>query len=122
MIVAGFGFRAAATSDSLRDALARAAGERQVTAFAAPEDKARAACLSELAGEMSVSVRAIAADDLSSQQTPTEAPRVRAARGTGSVAEAAALAAAGPGARLLAPRSISVDRLATCAIATGESA
>jgi len=122
MIVAGFGFRAAATADSLRDALARAAGERNVTAFAAPEDKAQAACLGELAREMSVSVRAIAADDLMRQQTPTEAPRVRAARGTGSVSEAAALAAAGPGAQLLAPRSISADRMATCAIAMGEGA
>jgi len=122
MIVAGFGFRAAATADSLRDALARAAGEGKVTAFAAPADKAQSACLSELAGEMAVDVRAIAADDLSRQQTPTEAPRVRAARRTGSVAEAAALAAAGPGAKLLAPRSISTDRLATCAIAMGEGA
>ncbi|RIA45451.1 cobalamin biosynthesis protein [Dichotomicrobium thermohalophilum] len=122
MIVAGFGFRAAATADSLRDALAHAAGERKVTAFAAPEDKAQAACLSELAREMGVSVRAISANDLSRQQTPTEAPRVRAARHTGSVAEAAALAAAGPGARLLAPRHISADRLATCAIAIGEGA
>jgi len=122
MIVAGFGFRGAATADSLRDALARAAGERRVTAFAAPEDKAQAACLRELAGEMAVGVHSIAADDLSRQQTRTEAPRVRAARGTGSVAEAAALAAAGPGAKLFAPRSISADRLATCAIAMGEGA
>ncbi len=119
MIVAGFGFRAAATADSLRDALARAAGERKVTALAAPEDKAQAACVTALARQMAVDVRAIAADDLSRQHTPTEAPRVRFARGTGSVAEAAALAAAGPGARLLAPRSISADRLATCAIAMG---
>jgi len=122
MIVAGFGFRKAATADSLRDALARAAGKHKVTAFAAPEDKAQAACLSALAAEMAVGIRAIAPNDLSRQQTQTEAPRVRAARGTGSVAEAAALAAAGPGARLLAPRSISADRLATCAIAMGDGA
>lgn len=122
MIVAGFGFRAAATADSLRDALARVAGERGLTAFAAPEDKARAACLIELSRETAISVRAITADELSRQQTLTETARVRAARGTGSVAEAAALAAAGPGARLLAPRSISDDRLATCAIAMGEGA
>ncbi len=122
MIVAGFGFRAAATADSLRDALARAADERRVTAFAAPADKAQAACLNELAGEMGIAVHAIASDDLSRQQTLTDAPRVRAKRGTGSVAEAAALAAAGRGAQLLAPRSISADRLATCAIAMGEGA
>jgi len=122
MIVAGFGFRGAATAESLRDALARAAGERRVTAFAAPADKAQAACLDQLADEMGIAVHAIAASDLSRQTTATEAPPVRAARGTGSVAEAAALAAAGPGGRLLAPRSISADRLATCAIAIREGA
>ena len=35
--------------------------------------------------------------------------------------EAAALAAAGPNARLLAPRQISQDRLATCALAIGDA-
>ena len=34
-------------------------------------------------------------------------------------AEAAALAAAGPGARLLGPRVVSADRMATCALAEG---
>jgi len=122
MIVAGFGFRAAATADSLRDALARAAGERRVSVFAAPEDKAQASCLRELAGEMGARVHAVTPDHLSRQTTATDAPRVCAARGTGSVAEAAALAAAGPGAQLLAPRHISADRLATCAIAMGVGA
>lgn len=120
MIVAGFGFRATATVDSLRDALARTAGERRIAAFAAPEDKVEAASLTSLARERQVAVRGVAPDDLVRQETATESAQVRAARGTGSVAEAAALAAAGPGARLLGPRSISADRLATCALAIGE--
>ena len=37
------------------------------------------------------------------------------------VAEPAALAAAGPGARLLGPRALSSDRMATCAIAKKET-
>ncbi|MHA6346914.1 cobalamin biosynthesis protein, partial [Roseivivax sp. CAU 1761] len=41
---------------------------------------------------------------------------------TGSVAEAAALAAAGPGARLLGPRAVSPDGCATCALAQGKEA
>jgi cobalt-precorrin 5A hydrolase len=53
--------------------------------------------------------------------TLTDHARVRALRGSGSTAEAAALAAAlmhaGPGATLLNPRVVSADRLATCAIA-----
>ena len=40
--------------------------------------------------------------------------------GTGSVAEATALLAAGKGARLIAPRVVSSDGMATCAIAEGK--
>jgi cobalt-precorrin 5A hydrolase len=49
--------------------------------------------------------------------TPTQSAASLAAHGTGSVAEAAALAAAGPDARLIARRIVSPDRLATCALA-----
>jgi cobalt-precorrin 5A hydrolase len=45
----------------------------------------------------------------------TKSPRVEAMTGVGSIAEAAALAGAGPGSALLAPRT-STERL-TCAIA-----
>lgn len=117
MRVAGFGFRAAASSDSLADALDRAGGPAGVSALAAPADKAGAAALAELAARLRLPVRAVAQGRLAAMPTLTEAPRVRAARATGSVAEAAALAAAGPGAHLTGPRAISADRTATCAIA-----
>ncbi len=119
MIVAGFGFRAAATEESLREALLRAAGASRVDRLATPKDKARAPCLVTLAGALAVPVVGIAAATLEEMRTPTQSPRVRAARRTGSVAEAAALAAAGDGARLLSRRHVSEDRLATCAIAVG---
>ena len=41
---------------------------------------------------------------------------------SGSLAEAAALAALAPGARLIAPRVTSEDGMATCAIAEGDPA
>ncbi len=47
----------------------------------------------------------------------TRSPASRAATGSDSASEAAALAAAGPGARLLGPRLV-VGRV-TCALATG---
>lgn len=119
MKVAGFGFRKKACIDSLSDALARAGGAEGLTALAAPEDKAGAPCLADLAARLGLPIMAVAHTDLASAATLTEAPRVRALRGTGSVAEAAALAAAGPSARLTGPRAISTDRMATCAIATG---
>lgn len=116
MIVAGFGFRAAASGASLRDALARAAGgHRHCPArLAAPADKAAA-----LATALGAPVTAVSPEALAAAETLTRSPRVTALRGTGSVAEAAALAAAGPGARLLGPRVVSADRLATCALAEG---
>ena len=120
MIVAGFGFRAGADTASLRDALAGACRKTApIQAIAAPADKA--ARLTELALEHGVPIIAVAAMALQAERTVTRSPASLAARGTGSVAEAAALAAAGPGAILLTFRHISSDRMATCAVAQGVS-
>ena len=126
--VAGFGFRRGATVASLRDALAQAMATLQfvqplppLALLAAPQDKADAACLRALADELGLPVHAVDAAVLNATPTLTDSARVRALRGSGSTAEAAALAAAlvhgGPGATLLHPRAVSADRLATCAIA-----
>lgn len=120
MIVAGFGFRAQASCASLQSALERAATDRVIDAVATPADKAGAPCISQLATERNLPVRAISAAVLQAVSTATQSAQSRAHRGTGSVAEAVALAAAGPGARLLVHRHISQDRLATCAIAIGK--
>ena len=120
MIVAGFGFRGAASVESLRDALVRTGGAPD--AVAVPTDKAGAACIQALARDMGVPVIAVPARALRAAQTATCSPRVTRLRGTGSVAEAAALCGAGPGARLLAPRSVSADRMATAALADGPGA
>jgi cobalt-precorrin 5A hydrolase len=116
MIVAGFGFRGAANLAALRAALARAqAGHPPVMALAAPDDKL--ALVAALAEAMAVPAIAVWPDALQALRTPTQSIASLSARATGSVAEACALAAAGPGAQLLAPRHISPDRMATCAIA-----
>jgi cobalt-precorrin 5A hydrolase len=52
--------------------------------------------------------------------TPTQSERIKERVGTGSVAEAAALAAAGRRARLISTRAVSQDRMATAAIAEGD--
>jgi cobalt-precorrin 5A hydrolase len=110
MIVAGFGYRSGATVASLRSALALAQVDApSVTHVATLADKLP---LLEALG-----LPVIAVDAVAGIATPTHSVASFAARGSGSVAEAAALAAAGPGARLLVNRQISPDRLATCAIA-----
>ncbi|GGE71814.1 cobalamin biosynthesis protein [Sphingomonas prati] len=118
MIVAGFGYRSGATPASLRAALV-ACGTTP-TALAAPADKL--ATLAPLAVELGLPLIPISPAVLTATETHTQSPASLAARDTGSVAEASALAAAGPGAQLLIPRRISPDRMATCAIAQGTTA
>jgi cobalt-precorrin 5A hydrolase len=117
VIVAGFGYRSGADAAALRAALALAAEGRSVDALAAPHDKA---ALLESLG-LGLPVIAIDPAALVATETLTRSPASLAARGTGSVAEASALAAAGPGARLLGARQLSPDRMASCAIAQGAS-
>lgn len=117
MIVAGFGFRSGATPDALADALARAGGAEGVTHLATLA--AKAAALEPLGRALDLPVVALEPKALRGVPTPTRSDRVEALFGTGSVAEAAALAAAGPGALLRGPRAVSADGTATAAIAEG---
>lgn len=115
MIVAGFGFRTSASLASLESALKEAAGTTTIDALATLDHKAHQ--LAPLAGRLALPLIPIAADRLADQPTLTRSPASIARYGTGSVAEATALAALPPKARLLAPRSISPDRRASCALA-----
>ncbi|MEO1776773.1 MAG: cobalamin biosynthesis protein [Pseudomonadota bacterium] len=116
MIAAGFGFRDSATAESLESALAAAWPGRAVDRLAVPADKARATAITVLAARSGLPLIAVDAPTLAAQPALTPAPAAGARYGW-SPAETAALAAAGPGARLQAPRAVSADRLATCAIA-----
>ena len=118
MIVAGFGFRQAATVDSLLDALGKARGTQTPARLATAEDKALAPVFQALSARLGLPIDAVPPEALVRTETPTRSARVRALRGSGSLAEAAALVAAGPGASLLGPRAVSADRMATCALAT----
>lgn len=122
MIVAGFGFQSAATAASLHDALSRAAPDTPVDAIATVHDKAAAESFQQLARDLAVPIIMVSDRALTGQVTFTQSKISAAARGTGSVAEAAARAAAGQAAKLLAPRCKSSDGKATCALATGDGA
>lgn len=119
MIVAGVGFRGVASLESLQQAFAAAQLDLQVevAVLATLEDKAHDVPFMAFAQALDLPVITVAQDELSDVDTPTQSHAVRAARETGSVAEAVALTAAGPGATLLQNRVISEDRCATCAIA-----
>jgi cobalt-precorrin 5A hydrolase len=120
MKVAGLGFRRSVTLASLREALAAAGDCQTLAAIATVSTKAETNALKQLANELNVPIRAIPAEVLACIVTPTQSEWVKAKFGTGSIAEAAALAAAGRDARLVTLRVISHDRSATAAIAEGD--
>jgi cobalt-precorrin 5A hydrolase len=122
MIVAGIGCRkgasAAAISAAIADALARA-GLDTLDLVAAPESKGGEHGVAAAAAVLGVPLVLVAKADLEAAgaRTQTRSERVLALVGVPSVAEAAALAAGGPAARLILPR-ITVG-VATCALAVG---
>ena len=122
MRVAGIGFRKEATIESLRDALVAAGGARGLDALATATDKAEAAVIVALARELGLTIKPVPVELLARVETATHSARIETMFGTGSLAEAAALAAAGARARLVSLRTISRDNAATAAIAEGEGA
>ena len=99
MKVAGLGFRAAAEEGDLAAALALVEGASPVDALATLATKAAAL-------QTAFPQRRVIAVEVAGVITPTQSRRIQALHGTGSVAEAAALVAAGPGARLIATRRV----------------
>ncbi|MCA6121440.1 cobalamin biosynthesis protein [Bradyrhizobium sp. WSM 1704] len=120
MKVAGVGFRHDASAASLRDALDAAGGAGGLAAIATLNDKADAPALTSLARELGLPICGVPAVMLAGIETATQSELIDVRFGTGSIAEATALAAAGRGARLIAARAISQDRMATAAIAEGD--
>lgn len=118
MIVAGVGFSSAASAaeiaDLVREALARAG--RRADRLATAQPRAALAAFAEAAALLGLPVEAVPPEILRATSGVVScSTRAQAAHDVGSVAEAAALAAAGSGATLLLAR-ISGARV-TCALA-----
>jgi cobalt-precorrin 5A hydrolase len=108
MIVAGIGCRRAVSASAIVT-LARDAAERiavRLDLLAAPEFRREEAGVAEAASTLGLPIRWIAHAALKGEQGRclTRSARAEAEVGLASVAEAAALAAAGPGSRLILPR------------------
>ena len=128
-LIAGVGFRGATASAEIvalvRRALAEAGlaeaglAERDLAALATAADRAGRPAIWEAAAAFGLTPVAVEAAALTAAdaRVATRSARIAALRGVGSVAEAAALAHAGPRARLLLPRIASAG--ATCALAVG---
>ena len=117
MRVAGFGFRKGAAVESLEAALNAAGGATGLDAIATVE--AKADLIGRLGERLGLAVRLVPVAVLPSQPVRTTSEKSQHLFGTGSLSEAVALYVAGEGAELEAPRAISPDKMATCAIAKG---
>jgi cobalt-precorrin 5A hydrolase len=121
-LVAGIGFRRSTGADEIAALIARAlglvgaeGGDLAVVATAA--DRAVEPAIRDAAASFGLSPCPVAAEALKARdgQVVTRSTRIEGLRGVGSLAEAAALAAAGPASRLALPRIASGG--ATCALA-----
>jgi cobalt-precorrin 5A hydrolase len=127
MIVAGVGCRRGAAAPDIEAAIRAALDRAGVAAqaldcIATTVAKTNEAGIAAAAARLGVAVVLVPHAELqaASDRTETRSARVLALAGVSSVAEAAALAAAGPSARLLGPRLVIGD--ATCAVAASGAA
>ena len=126
MIVAGVGCRKGASAREVGAAISAAlsrAGLRAdaLDAIAAPALKSGEVGIAAAASDLGVPLVLVPQAELEAAgaRTLTRSERVITLMGVPSAAEAAALAAAGPAARLVAPRT--AVGTATCALATSEA-
>jgi len=126
MIVAGVGCRKGASAREIGAAIAAAlsrAGLRThaLDVIAAPAVKSSEAGIAGAASDLGVPLVLVPRAELEAAgaRTLTRSERVISFMGVPSAAEAAALAAAGPAGRLVAPRTAVGP--ATCALATSEA-
>ncbi|WP_306113525.1 MULTISPECIES: cobalamin biosynthesis protein [unclassified Roseovarius] len=120
MIVAGIGYRQAATLADLQAALALTGATP--TALASVAGKADGEVMVQLARNLNLPVIAVTEEQIADLDTATQSARIKARFGTGSLAEAVALAGAGHGAagaiaHLTVPRVQTDNGMATAAIA-----
>ena len=122
MMIAGIGCKrgapAADVEAAVRAALAHAnAAQDALAAVATTAAKSREAGIAAAAATLGVAVVPVPDDELraANVRTASRSERVLALTGVHSVAEAAALAAAGPNARLVSPRIVVGS--AACALA-----
>ncbi|WP_082785310.1 cobalamin biosynthesis protein [Gluconobacter japonicus] len=117
MIVAGIGCRPDITTDALLSLVQRVSAGHLLARLAAPAFRQGEPAISALAKTLKVELVWISAQDMAERQVECETHSALAFEKTGfsSVAEACALAGAGPKSRLFVTRQS--DRDVTCALA-----
>jgi cobalt-precorrin 5A hydrolase len=124
-MVAGIGCRIGVTADAVSEAIATAlehcrVSRSQIDALSTEVSKSSEAAILATAESLALPLVFVSHSEMElvAGHALTSSPRVVALKGVPSIAETAALAAAGRSARLLAPRI--TTKTVTCAIAVGE--
>ena len=125
MIAAGFGFRKNVNFESLLEVFKTLCARHKIAqddvrCFATHLDKAQNEALLSLSQHLNISIVAISQIEIEQQNPKTQLDLSLKHFKTGSVSEAAALAATGENSELIGCRITSRDGLATCALARGE--
>jgi cobalt-precorrin 5A hydrolase len=115
--VAGLGCRANVSPGALRAALAQVSQGHSIDALATLSERAALPALRDLALQTGLPLVAITRNAIAGIATPTQSPRILASFGTGSVAEAVALATLGAPGHIAVTRRTSTDGSASAAIA-----
>lgn len=123
MKVAGIGCREGATLADLRAVLSLM--QQRPDALASTSSRVALPALQHLATYLALPLLALEEDEIAGEQTLTCSPRIKARFATGSLAEACAQVAARKGlpgmdparSRLIAPRVVTADGMATAALA-----
>ncbi len=121
-LVVGVGASKGASTEGLYEAVCQVLGSAGLDASAVADvatldAKANEPAIVELAERLGVGIVALDALVLASVEVPNPSEIVRHAVGTPSVAEAAAVVAAGPGSRLVSMKTVSATRDSTVAVA-----
>ena len=125
MIIAGFGYRKNVQFESLQDVYQSLCDHQRLAlkdffGVATHVDKAQNPALQSLSKHLNLSIIAVPQSEIDLQNTQSHSALSLQHYNTGSLSEAAALAAAGEYSYLLGHRMISKDGLATCALAKGD--
>jgi cobalt-precorrin 5A hydrolase len=118
MRVVGLGLRAAATPASLEELFQRLHVTPDLP-LAVPAFRESHPAVLELQ-QQGRTIIPVPEAALKGVATPTRSTRILSSHGTGSIAEACAIVAAGSDARIIVPRVVSTDGCATAAIAQSD--
>ncbi|MFR9767407.1 cobalamin biosynthesis protein [Nocardia sp. SC052] len=105
-IVVGIGLRPRTSARTIRAALHEGVGDHRIVCLATITRRSAEPGLRAVAADLRVPLRSYSADELAAVTVPNPGDRTRAAIGTASVAEAAALLAAEGGPLVLSKRVV----------------